>query len=115
MDTKTIVLVILLVGAAFLFVPAMPMSPRGMPMSTQTFVLAIIFMVVVVPSLVKLMLSSRERRRHSRAEEEVQQVRGENAELLTRLDELEERIRVLERIVTDDRYELRRRFRDLGS
>ena len=35
-------------------------------------------------------------------------------ELLDKIRRLEERIEVLERIVTDDRYELRRRFRDLG-
>lgn len=35
-------------------------------------------------------------------------------ELLEKIRRLEERIEVLERIVTDDRYELRRRFKDLG-
>ncbi|HEU4616990.1 MAG TPA: hypothetical protein VFV10_03075 [Gammaproteobacteria bacterium] len=32
---------------------------------------------------------------------------------LDRLSNLEERIRVLERIVTDERYELKQRFKDL--
>jgi hypothetical protein len=32
-----------------------------------------------------------------------------------RLDELEERVRVLERIVTDERYDLKRQFRELES
>jgi hypothetical protein len=37
------------------------------------------------------------------------------AEARTRLDSLEERIRVLERIVTDERYDLKREFKDLGA
>ena len=32
-----------------------------------------------------------------------------------RFQELEERIKVLERIVTDDRYDLKKEFRDLGK
>jgi hypothetical protein len=36
-----------------------------------------------------------------------------NGEMTARLAELEERIRVLERIVTDERAELRRQFREL--
>lgn len=38
-----------------------------------------------------------------------------NAELLERLDKVEERVRVLERIVTDERYDLNRQFKDLGA
>ena len=38
-----------------------------------------------------------------------------NAELLERLDQVEERVRVLERIVTDERYELKQQFKDLGA
>lgn len=37
------------------------------------------------------------------------------AEAKKRLDELEERVRVLERIVTDERYDLKRQFRELES
>jgi hypothetical protein len=36
-----------------------------------------------------------------------------SGEMAARLTELEERIRVLERIVTDERAELRRQFREL--
>ena len=36
-------------------------------------------------------------------------------EVTSRLAELEERIQVLERIVTDDRNDLKRQFRDLGA
>jgi hypothetical protein len=38
-----------------------------------------------------------------------------NAELVKRLAEVEERVRVLERIVTDDRHDLRQQFKDLES
>jgi hypothetical protein len=38
-----------------------------------------------------------------------------NAELLQRLGEVEERVRVLERIVTDERYDLKQQFKDLGA
>jgi len=38
-----------------------------------------------------------------------------NAELLERLRQVEERVQVLERIVTDERYDLRQQFKDLGA
>ena len=38
-----------------------------------------------------------------------------NAELLERLHEVEERVRVLERIVTDERYDLMQQFQDLEN
>ena len=38
-----------------------------------------------------------------------------NAELLERLNQVEERVRVLERIVTDERYDLKRQFEDLEN
>jgi hypothetical protein len=37
-----------------------------------------------------------------------------NAGLVQRLEQLEERVRVLERIVTDDRFELKQQFKDLA-
>jgi hypothetical protein len=37
------------------------------------------------------------------------------AELLHRLAQVEERVRVLERIVTDERFDLKQQFKDLGS
>jgi hypothetical protein len=36
------------------------------------------------------------------------------AQMQQRLEQLEERVRVLERIVTDDRYELKQQFKDLA-
>ena len=38
-----------------------------------------------------------------------------NMELLERLNQVEERVRVLERIVTDERYDLKQQFKDLGA
>ena len=38
-----------------------------------------------------------------------------NAELLERLSHVEERVQVLERIVTDERYDLKQQFKDLGA
>jgi hypothetical protein len=38
-----------------------------------------------------------------------------NAALVQRLGELEERVRVLERIVTDERFDLKQQFKDLAS
>jgi hypothetical protein len=46
------------------------------------------------------------------------QVRSEEparAALLQRLDEVEERVRVLERIVTDERFDLKQQFKALES
>jgi len=38
-----------------------------------------------------------------------------DTQLLERLHQVEERVRVLERIVTDERYDLKQQFKDLGS
>ena len=38
-----------------------------------------------------------------------------DADLLERLQQVEERVRVLERIVTDERYDLKQQFKDLGA
>jgi hypothetical protein len=35
--------------------------------------------------------------------------------MLQRLDQLEERVRVLERIVTDERFDLKQQFKDLEA
>jgi hypothetical protein len=37
------------------------------------------------------------------------------SELLKRLDEVEERVRVLERIVTDERFDLKQQFKNLEA
>lgn len=54
------------------------------------------------------------RSRRERAEED-DMLRQQNAELLEQLAHLEERVKVLERIITDDPHDLRRQFRDLGG
>lgn len=38
-----------------------------------------------------------------------------DGELQRRLSDLEERVRVLERIVTDERFDLQQQFKDLGG
>jgi hypothetical protein len=38
-----------------------------------------------------------------------------NTQLLERLAQVEERVQVLERIVTDERYDLKQQFKDLGA
>ena len=48
-------------------------------------------------------------RRHTRRDDTA------NTDLLNRLAEVEERVRVLERIVTDDRHDLKQQFKDLES
>jgi hypothetical protein len=40
---------------------------------------------------------------------------GVVAEWRHRLDQVEERVRVLERIVTDERFDLKQQFKDLGG
>lgn len=56
-----------------------------------------------------------EKRRDRSAHREADARREIEAELLDQLGRLEERVKVLERIVTDDPNELRRQFRDLGG
>lgn len=41
--------------------------------------------------------------------------RQEKQALLTRLDKLEKRVQALETVVTDDNWQLKRKFRDLGE
>lgn len=53
----------------------------------------------------------REYLRHKRSADSVSQETLDDA--LDRIDDLEERVRVLERVVTDDRYELNRQIDDL--
>ena len=58
------------------------------------------------------------RRRHERSEGADAPAEADKAlaqEMLDQLNRLEERIQVLERIVTEDPNDLRRQFRDLGG
>jgi hypothetical protein len=70
------------------------------------FVLALVVLGMVF-KLIKLAVVQRQRQ--PRADDPV------NAELLQRLNQVEERVRVLERIVTDERYDLKQQFKDLGT
>jgi hypothetical protein len=70
------------------------------------FALAIVALVLIF-KLIRLALVHNKR-----------PVRGDdrvNAELVERLNQVEERVRVLERIVTDERYDLKQQFKDLGA
>lgn len=77
-----------------------------MNMNPFEFVI-IIIVLSMIGSAIRAHYRAKELRRTREAEE------TESRETLDRLSKLEERIRVLERIVTDDRYELRQRFKDL--
>ena len=71
------------------------------------FALAIGALVLIFKTF-KLLMARRETRSHGRDE-------SLNEDLLARLAQVEERVRVLERIVTDDRFDLRQQFKDLES
>ena len=70
------------------------------------FALAMVALVLVF-KLIRLAVVSG--KRVPRSEDSV------NAELLERLGQVEERVRVIERIVTDERYDLKQQFKDLGT
>ncbi len=72
------------------------------------FALAIVALILIF-KLIRLALVHKTATRH---EDTVNSV---NAELVQRLNQVEERVRVLERIVTDERYDLKQQFKDLGS
>jgi hypothetical protein len=76
-------------------------------MNPFEFVIAILVIVFCFKGIDTYMKTKAARR----SDEEAAASNG----LLQRVGELEERVRVLERIVTDERYDLRRQFKDLGS
>jgi hypothetical protein len=75
-------------------------------MNPLEFVIAIVFMVLAY-RVVSRVLQNRASRPTDTPEV--------NADLVRQIVELEERVRVLERIVTDDRSDLRRQFKELGG
>lgn len=75
-------------------------------MGAREFVLAII-VIVLLYKLLDSYLRNRAGKREAHLEQEAH-------DALSRVGELEERVRVLERIVTDEGYDVRREFRDLG-
>lgn len=74
-------------------------------MQAIEFVLPILALIFVY-KLIRLVIVQRNQ---PRREDPVK------AELLERLNQVEERVRVLERIVTDEKYDLKRQFEDLEN
>ncbi len=72
------------------------------------FALAIVALILIF-KLIRLALV------HKTATRREDTVNSVNAEIVQRLNQVEERVRVLERIVTDERYDLKQQFKDLGS
>ena len=77
-------------------------------MNAFEFVLTIILLSFVY-KLIAAWMRSREL---SRSNDE--SANANAAQMQQRLDQLEERVQVLERIVTDDRFELKQQFKDLA-
>jgi FixJ family two-component response regulator len=67
--------------------------------------------IIIILSMIGQAIRSHYRTKELRRDRESNE--AEVRETLDRLSKLEERIRVLERIVTDERYELKQRFKDL--
>ena len=77
-------------------------------MNAFEFVIVIIILSFVYKLLTAWMRGREYRRSHDESA-------NESAALTQqRLEQLEERVRVLERIVTDDRFELKQQFKDLA-
>lgn len=72
-------------------------------MNPFEFAFAIVALVLVV-NLIKIVV----RQKHMRRPDD-----RVNTELVERLRQVEERVRVLERIVTDERFDLKQQFKDL--
>jgi cell division protein FtsB len=77
---------------------------RSPPMTVFEFVIAIIFIVFAYK-----VVTLRVHRRHVRNDD------AERAAWQQQLEQLEERVKVLERIVTDDRYDLKRQIDELDK
>ena len=75
-------------------------------MSLHVFEFVLLILVIVFAyKAFETFLKSRSNKQAEATEEETDQ----------KLKELEERVNVLERIVTDERYDLRKQFKDLES
>ena len=78
-------------------------------MNPFEFVLGLITLILIF-KLIKLAIDqSQSKSAAARHDDAV------NAEWTERLRQIEERVQVLERIVTDERYDLKRQFKDLGG
>ena len=77
-------------------------------MNPLEFVIVIVVLTFIY-KLISLLIMRKDARRTS------EQASEEALAMQRRLNDVEERVRVLERIVTDERYDLRRQFKDLGG
>lgn len=71
-----------------------------------------VIIVIILSFIYKLLAGWMRSREYRRSSDE--SVNANAALMQQRLEQLEERVRVLERIVTDDRYELKQQFKDLA-
>lgn len=90
------------------------MYAAGNNLMGMLFSLAVLYIIFgsIFGRLPGFRRSGRRERRESHARQE--EAERQNEELLEQLAQLEERVKVLERIITDDQNDLRRQFRDLG-
>jgi hypothetical protein len=68
-----------------------------------------VLLIIALVSVVKLIETALRQGYFRRQEPKV------DTDLVARLHEVEERVRVLERIVTDERFDLKQQFKDLSS
>ena len=71
-----------------------------------------VIVIVIVSFIYKLLTAFLRSREYRRSNDE--SANESTAAMQHRLEQLEERVRVLERIVTDDRFELKQQFKDLA-
>jgi len=71
-----------------------------------------VIVIVILGFVYRLLLAWMRNREFRRNDESTSS--NAAAQMQQRLEQLEERVRVLERIVTDDRYELKQQFKDLA-
>jgi hypothetical protein len=67
--------------------------------------------IIILSFVYKLLAGWMRSREYRRSDDESANA---NATLRQQLEQLEERVKVLERIVTDDRFELKQQFKDLA-
>lgn len=76
----------------------------GMPFDFVLAIIALTFVYKLADQVVKHRIAQRERA-----------VEEPSSDLLRKLADVEDRVRVLERIITDERYDLKRQFKDLEA
>jgi hypothetical protein len=81
-------------------------------MNVYEFVLCILI-IMTIWKVIERKRGDPTRSRRSRHHREEASPASDDSESLEKIHSLEERIKVLERIVTDQRYELREKFREI--